>query len=616
MQEENSKPDVSRRRVLQGSAALGVIGLGPTAANADDEELTSKGENDGESYSSNSVDKRIRQVGTFNEERSAVVIKDCNPWGAAGTEEALEDIGVPYEVINSDRLGDYDIGTHNVAIIPSTQDATYYDNVAAERSVLEDFVADGGTLVGHVADNGRPCTTTWTESFLPESPQRTVSFIDDVEIVIDQEERSYPVLDGLEDGDISGWNFSTHGVFTKVPDNADIIVGTSGDATDEPTYLEYEVGEGRVLATTHTMEWPYAQPFFGTQALLRNELEYALEGTDEPEGRLDELIDEKVALAGDIDDVGATLNEQPRVEATLDELAAAVNAGDIAEDRATEAVQRKQSGESITRSYVGGVSPEDTSDFDTGGEITELAITAGTQGLIGAAAIGRLANFVGWGRLGRKLGSAKDRLLRGMESAIDTLVGTFSRASEFVRNRSNEFNVFLRELIIDGGITSGATLADELAERIDTVRDGGANLILQFYEEFISGATVTDDLEKLDRTLGPADGGPTFDGTISDVREAEAAAIADIEATLEDTDRKLSRIESGLAVASFLGVAASALVVTGFGSITGLTLSLIEVILGVAAALLGVTVGMDGIRSAHRTHNDGIDAVIDGRSEV
>lgn len=332
--------------------------------------------------------------------------------------------------------------------------------------------------------------------------------------------------------------------------------------------------------------------------------------------QLEPLIEDKIALAGEIDDVGSTLNEQPQVEATLTDLERGVDDGEISADRAAEAIERKQIGESITRSYVGGLSPRDTSDFDTGGEITGLAITAGTQGLLGAAAIGRIANFVGWGRLGSRLSSAQNRIKRGIDRAVDTLVGASSRVSRFVRNNVDSAETFLRETIIDGGITGGVALADELASRVDAVREQGGDLVLQFYEQLIPGQTVSDDLEKLDRTLGTADGGPTFDGTIENAQSVEEIAIDNIETRLENTEQTIGRIESGLTIASFLGVAASALVVTGVGSLAGLTLSLVELVISLAAALLGITVGLDGIRRAHRTHNDAIEAVINGQPEV
>ncbi|QSG01609.1 hypothetical protein [Natranaeroarchaeum sulfidigenes] len=332
--------------------------------------------------------------------------------------------------------------------------------------------------------------------------------------------------------------------------------------------------------------------------------------------QIEPLIDDKIALAGEIDDVGATLNEQPQVKRTLTNLERNVDDGEISADRASEAIKRKQIGESTTRSYVGGLSPRDTSNFDTGGEITGLAITAGAQGLIGAAAIGRVANFVGWGRLGSRLGSAKDRIKRGIDKAVDTLVGASSRVSRFVHTRANQTGTFLRELIIDGGITTGATLADELASRVEGAREQGGDLVLQFYEQLIPGRTVSDDLARLDQTLGPADGGPTFEGTTENARRANKKAVENIEETLEDTEQTINRIENGLTIASFLGVAATALVVSGWGSAIGLALSLVELVISVAAALGGVAVGLDGIRRAHRTHNDSIGAVINGQPGV
>lgn len=73
-----------------------------------------------------------------------------------------------------------------------------------------------------------------------------------------------------------GWNYSTHGYFTNLPVESDVIIEIAN--TDYPTYIEYSYGSGTVLTTMQTVErgyavisWPGPRP-----ELLRNEIRYAI----------------------------------------------------------------------------------------------------------------------------------------------------------------------------------------------------------------------------------------------------------------------------------------------------------------------------------------------------
>lgn len=218
------------------------------------------------------------ETGTFGDDLTAdtgdraLVIKDCNPWATTANEDVLADMGVTYDVITSDSLSDADLGRYDVVVLPSTQTAGYYDRLVAERAKLASFVDDGGVLVAHVTDNGWPCTTRWSTSFLPQGVEKTNDFSNHLDGLDDD----HPVLDGVSDSDLDYWGWSTHGYLTNLPSDATRVIGIGGDP-NRPTYAEYEHGDGLVLATMQTLEWPWYVGW-GTKRVLRNELAYAFGG--------------------------------------------------------------------------------------------------------------------------------------------------------------------------------------------------------------------------------------------------------------------------------------------------------------------------------------------------
>lgn len=200
-----------------------------------------------------------------------LLIKDCNPWGETTNEDVLNEFGISYEVINSDTFGDHPLDVYSVIIIPSTQEQSYYDNLYAEREKLAGFVDDGDVLLAHATDNGHPCTTVWTDSFLPEGVTKENQFHDSIEIV----DQNHPMVENLTEDDLSGWFYSTHGWFTNLSSDVTIVMGVAGNPVDNPTYIEYPYGDGTVFTTMMTLEWGG-----GDRTVLENEISHVLDFAD------------------------------------------------------------------------------------------------------------------------------------------------------------------------------------------------------------------------------------------------------------------------------------------------------------------------------------------------
>ncbi|TYL36078.1 hypothetical protein CV102_24375 [Natronococcus pandeyae] len=204
----------------------------------------------------------------------ALVIKDCQPWNTTANETVLTEMGVEYDLIPSSAVSDSDLNSYSVVLVPSTQDQSYYDALAEAKADIEAFVDSGGTLVAHVTDNGWPCTTQWDESFLPADVTKENTFANSLEIT-----ENHPITEPFSQDTLQSWGSSTHGYLTNLPENATTFVTFDGDGS-RPTYAEYSYGNGTVLATMQTLEWPYTGSVSSRpedpKDLLRTELEYAL----------------------------------------------------------------------------------------------------------------------------------------------------------------------------------------------------------------------------------------------------------------------------------------------------------------------------------------------------
>lgn len=209
-----------------------------------------------------------------------LVVKDCDPWNAPANEIVLDELETEYTVIGSSSLDDVDLQSFSTVVLPSTQTEAYYTRLADARSAIESFVENGGVLVAHITDNGWPCNAIWEESFLPAGVEKVNQF--ENELVLSDSD--HPIADGISQSDLQDWNHSAHGYLLPTEDQEEVgeveLVSGISNGNDFPpvwpTHLEYEYGQGTVIATTQTLEWPWASTQ-GTKELLRNELEYAVD---------------------------------------------------------------------------------------------------------------------------------------------------------------------------------------------------------------------------------------------------------------------------------------------------------------------------------------------------
>lgn len=210
---------------------------------------------------------------SMSAERAAVlVVKDCDPWNETPNEDTLSALDVPYHVVGSREVSDERLASYAVVLLPSTQPQGYYDRLAGERSSLESYVADGGTLVAHTMYAGWPCNAGLDEAatYLPGGVRTEYTGRRDVNTI---KRPSHPVVEDLSDADFQRPEVS-YVELVDLPESADVVLSARDD---EAVYVEYGYGDGTVLATGNPMEGGWAVAGHATpKRFLRNELRYAM----------------------------------------------------------------------------------------------------------------------------------------------------------------------------------------------------------------------------------------------------------------------------------------------------------------------------------------------------
>lgn len=207
-----------------------------------------------------------------------LLLKNSNPWDVAAIERTFEQRGHAYDRRRAEDLPTIDLAAYGLVVIPSAQPHDFYRTVFAERDRLDSFVTDGGCLIAHLADDAWPAPATWSGSFLPAGVDKVNSDGNRLDVLRER----HPLMANLATRDCNGWNLSTHGFLTDLPETATVIAGEANAPRERPTAVEYPAGDGCVLATTQPVEWPwglgsqFASDAERARQLLVNEIDHAL----------------------------------------------------------------------------------------------------------------------------------------------------------------------------------------------------------------------------------------------------------------------------------------------------------------------------------------------------
>ncbi len=192
--------------------------------------------------------------------------------------------------LHSWQLAAADLAPFGEIIIPSAQNQNFYDRLFPGGMIdsnLEAWVLSGGVLLANLADHatGPGRGGNWDRDLFVGGVQHRLAGADDVNIA----NATHPIITGavpcpsgncgaiVDEGqltDLDGWGFSTHGFFTNLPWGTTVILV---DSANRPVMIEYQYGNGVVVATLTASEWMYAGNFGGlsrNRKLLANEIAY------------------------------------------------------------------------------------------------------------------------------------------------------------------------------------------------------------------------------------------------------------------------------------------------------------------------------------------------------
>jgi len=196
------------------------------------------------------------------------LFKNVDPWEYPANEEALDQYGVPYAIFSSDDFTRINITKFSKVIIASDQDQRFYDGMQRVGTAwLQNYAFEGGVLEIHAADYGWN-GGRWAGP-LPGGLQWNQYFSDYVTIV-DLTHLVVNIPNPITDTELDEWRWSTHGYFTRYPQNSHIVI--KEDTLGFPAYLEFEWGDGVIIASSQTLEWGYMRA--QRSLILENSLLY------------------------------------------------------------------------------------------------------------------------------------------------------------------------------------------------------------------------------------------------------------------------------------------------------------------------------------------------------
>jgi thermitase len=194
------------------------------------------------------------------------LFQNWHPWDYPSNEEAFDRYGIPYVVFSSGDFGTVDLSMFTKVVIASDQDQTFYNAMDAYRWWFEDYVRNGGVLEMHAACWGWH-GGGWIGP-LPGGLEWASYYVDYVTIV----DYTHPVVttpNPISDAELDSWSTSVHGYFRNYPANSHIVI--IEDSTMQPAYIEFEYGNGFMVASSQTLEWAYKRRL---SLILENNLLY------------------------------------------------------------------------------------------------------------------------------------------------------------------------------------------------------------------------------------------------------------------------------------------------------------------------------------------------------
>lgn len=337
---------------------------------------------------------------------------------------------------------------------------------------------------------------------------------------------------------------------------------------------------------------------------------------------LQSLIDEKIQLAGNIDQVSASLSEQSTVKSALDELEAAADSGAVSGSEATEAVERMLLGEGVTQATLEGLGPNSAgesigfvdSELSIPDNIQSYQTCTRTMGSILSFLTSILISKTAYKKLRNSL---PQRYADNFDGIIEDIDDWFKRMAEFVvgkfegpinalRKRSEEAADLVEPIIAEGGKEVGEAAVEVVGEYFLTIDVLLGEILLDVFETKTSNNVESALEEKTDTLAKETD----FSGDYEDARQEVQTIVDTVTDELEDTSEAFDLLENAVTGVEIFESAALVVGATGIGTIAAVGAEAVGTISNALFNATKLLVGFGQISEIVSAHDRGLNAVV------
>lgn len=236
-----------------------------------------------------------------NNGKKVLLIQDNIPWKSEANTKVLSSIGVDYQKVTTDQFLEVNLEDYALVIFANDQAFSTYNNYLQFKEYMELYASLGGVIIFGASDAG------WAEGSLTGALPGNVEKIHDYANYNYVSDMKHPIITAeLSDGngaDVEGkntlmWtsNYCSHSEFKEstLPAGSNILVRST--KTDNPTLVEYPLGNGRVIASGLTWEHSYEYKNNYAGAIMDDLFLYALRVSDFDGAAADQLSNYRVSV--------------------------------------------------------------------------------------------------------------------------------------------------------------------------------------------------------------------------------------------------------------------------------------------------------------------------------
>jgi Secretion system C-terminal sorting domain len=198
------------------------------------------------------------------DEAYVLLIQDLASFWGNSNQEILDMMApdVTYDLINSSMIAATDFSDYTFVLVEGNQPSSFNQNVLDNMDQFEEYVGGGGWLQFHMGTNSHtPAMMLFDGTTYIYENNESSNFMG-------PDGLDHPALEGVTEPYLG--NGTNHGYLTSFPLDALVIVETS---LGNPTYVEYEYGQGNIIVNTMVMEYLWNYDYNSGQ-ILWNTINY------------------------------------------------------------------------------------------------------------------------------------------------------------------------------------------------------------------------------------------------------------------------------------------------------------------------------------------------------